>query len=141
MKNNKNIPSKIEDIWEIEPMHRTPEDECHAHIGHKYKYDEWRSLTTAVCINGDVVGMDDDRRSIFERVSLTLGCSACGFSFICAINPKTGEWVAFPQLCEPIDGINSRYVGNGLMEDCLKSVIGEKFGFDGEKELYCEWLP
>ncbi len=141
MDNNKNKPSKIGDIWEIKPMRRTPDDECHAYVEHKYKYDGWLSLTIAVCINGDVVGTDDDRRLIFERASLTHSCSACGFPFICAINPNTGEWIAFPQLCEPIDGINSSYAGNGLMEDCLKGVIGEKFGFDGEKELYCERLP
>ncbi len=122
-------------------MRRSPDNECHAHIEYKYKYDGWRSLTIAVCINGYVVGMDDDRRLTFERASLTHSCSAYGFSFICAINPNTGEWIAFPQLCEPIGGINSRYAGNGLMEDCLKSAIGKKFGFDGEKELYCEWLP
>ena len=141
MNNNQNRPSKIEDIWEIEPMRRTPDNECHAHIEHKYKYDEWRRLTIAVCVNEDVVSMDDDRRLIFERASLAHSCSSYGFSFICAINPKTGEWIAFLQLCEPIDGVNGCYTGNGSMEDCLKGVIGEKFGFDGEKELYCERLP
>lgn len=138
MNNLEKIPSKIEDILEIEPMYKAPDDECHDHVKIKYKYADWRKLAVIVRINPYVVDIDDDRCLNFEKIVFEHSCSPYGLLFIGAINYCTGEWIAFPRLCEPIIGIKDRHVGNGLIENSLKTFVGEQFGFDDKEELYCE---
>lgn len=129
-------PKTIEDIFKIRPLYEDSENECNVHIGRDYEFPDWRQLSLIVRVDTDHV--DDERSREYEYIAEQCGCNPYGIQFLCAINPKTGEWIAFPCICIPIEGMEDSYRGNGDIEKCLMDIVGEKYNFDSRKELFCE---
>lgn len=134
-------PANVKDLAKIEPMHRHSENECYRHLDADYKFPGWRSGIMVVRVNTSAVEAEDDRLLNFEEKLLECGSNPYGVQFACAICLDTGEWIAFLQSCEPINGIKGCYTGKDLIEKYLKRAVGEAFKFDGENDLFCEWMP
>ena len=131
-------PKALEDIAKIRPLYEDCKDECHVHIRCDYVLSDWRQLSLIVCVDTDHV--NDERSREYEYIAEQCGCSPYGIQFLCAINQKTGEWIAFPCICMPMEGMEDSYRGNGDIEKCLMHIVGEKYNFDSRKELFCEKL-
>lgn len=129
-------PTK-EQIGKMKPIYELIRDECHIHIDMEYEDEDWRSRRILVRPGHYRSEEEHKRQERFEEEIFDKSCNPYGIEFLCAIYIKDKKWIAYPVTCEGIDRLKDYYVGSGDIEESLKHIVAERFGFK-ENELFCE---